>query len=386
MKTPEQMLAEVRAVEDWIAEEFEYRGPIIADSEQRSMAQEMLKVSNGKNTCIFDDQGNPSIMVKLPQMLLSDLHDEWPEQLHPAFVVNDKPAQIYISKYQNIVVGSGDDARPISLRRKDPRTYIDFDTAFSVCKQKGEGWHLMTNAEWAAIALWCKKNSFQPRGNNYYGKDISRTDEQGETSYIYSDDRKGRVYTGTGPLGWSHDGSPFGIWDLNGNIWEWVHGLRLRDGKIWIIDDNDFTAQNVEGDTTGWIDTGVYIDNTTAGDAQEDSHDVGGDPIFGSTLEHPMYTGTNNGDFGYSSIKYQDLATKSGFSVPDILKWLAIFPAESDGYGDDSVWVRNYGERLPRRGGNWYAGSSAGVFYLDLLSRRTHSDGTGGFRSAFVSL
>ena len=40
-------------------------------------------------------------------------------------------------------------------------------------------------------------------------------------------------------MGWSHDGTPFGIWDLNGNVWEWVGELRIVDGEIQVIPDND---------------------------------------------------------------------------------------------------------------------------------------------------
>ena len=36
----------------------------------------------------------------------------------------------------------------------------------------------MTKAEWAAIMLWCKKNGFQPWGNNNYGKDSRETLQQ----------------------------------------------------------------------------------------------------------------------------------------------------------------------------------------------------------------
>ena len=88
---------------------------------------------------------------------------------HPAFIVNGstKP-EVLISKYQNIVVGSGVDARAASLKYRDPRVNIDFDTALTACAQKGEGWHLLTNSEWAAVALLCKKQGFMPRGNNQF--------------------------------------------------------------------------------------------------------------------------------------------------------------------------------------------------------------------------
>lgn len=40
---------------------------------------------------------------------------------------------------------------------------------------KGAGWHEISNAEWAAVALWCHKHGCEPKGNNNYGKDSSET-------------------------------------------------------------------------------------------------------------------------------------------------------------------------------------------------------------------
>jgi formylglycine-generating enzyme len=342
--------------------------------------------TGGKNTVIYDDKGYPSIMVAIPKFYLDDVIDGAPHEVHPAFKVNGVVKDvIYISKYQNVVHGG----RAYSLPMQDPQDYVNFNDAMQYCNSKGEGWHLMTNAEWAALALWAKKNGTMPRGNNNYGQDESAPQEKGVETYGGGDPYKTyRVATGSGPASWSHNGTNEGVFDLNGNVHEWVHGLRLINGKIWIIDDNDFTIQNAEGDTTGWTDTGTYIDNTTAGDAQEDGHSVGGSLIFGDTLDNPMYTTdpTSNEHYGYNTTDFEALTAKAEFTVPDILKWLALFPAEASGYLSDNLYVRNYGERLPFRGGGWYRGANAGVFPLYLGYPRSSSGSDVGFRSAFVSL
>ena len=343
--------------------------------------------SGGKNTVLYDDKGYPSVMVAIPKFYLDDVIPGAPHELHPAFKVSGAVKDvIYISKYQNVV----HDGRAYSLPMQDPRTSINFNTAMQYCTAKGSGWHLMTNAEWAAIALWAKKNGTMPRGNNSFGKDTSTPHEKGVVTYTYNSEGTiydGRVATGSGPAPWSHDGTNEGVFDLNGNVWEWVHGLKLVNGKIWLIDDNDFSVQNIEGDTTGWTDSATYIDNTSAGDTIETSHDVGGELILGATLDNPMYTpdpATNN-HWGYSATSFEAVTAKPGFTVPDLLKWLAIFPDEP-AYQSDVMYARNYGERLPLRGGDWIDGAGAGVFALNLdLARSVLGPGT-GFRSAFVNL
>jgi hypothetical protein len=49
-----------------------------------------------------------------------------------------------------------------------------------------------------------------------------------------------------------------------------------------------------------------------------------------------------------------------------------------------AIWVRNYGERVPLRGGSWHYASLAGMAALTLHSRRSNSYGDIGFRPAFV--
>lgn len=51
-----------------------------------------------------------------------------------------------------------------------------------------------------------------PHGNTDWGKDYYHKDEQGKVSNF------GRTYTGTGPVTWNHDHTPYGVSDLNGNV------------------------------------------------------------------------------------------------------------------------------------------------------------------------
>ena len=106
--------------------------------------------SGGKNTVIRDKNGNPSVMVVVPKFRLEDIDSSLGTGVHPAFLVHGKEVpEIYYPKFQNIVVnGCG-----VSQPGVDPAVNVSFDQARAYAMAKGPGWHLSSNAEWAALAL-----------------------------------------------------------------------------------------------------------------------------------------------------------------------------------------------------------------------------------------
>lgn len=350
-------------------------------------------LGGSSNKVIYDDIGMPSIMVRFAKGNISDVIDGGSENTHHAFSVNGvEKSGFWLSKYQNVILKN----RAYSLPLQDPQTVINFDNSRIACEAKGNGWHLTTNAEWAWIALQCRKNGFMPRGNNNYGADHSRPDEKGIVTYTYADGeqtRNGRVATGSGPKSWAHNNDASGVWDLNGNVYEWNGGYRTVNGEIQIIPYNNAADKNNSqgADSTLWkaiLPDGTLVDPGTPGTLKWDYVDgtpSSGTSAYGFRLNTKLVNTVDN-DAAYGSNSFAALTAAEGVTVPEVMKALALFPADSNPHGSDSIYMRNRGERLASRGGYWNDTSHAGVFYLRGLYARTIAYASVGFRSAFVEL
>lgn len=347
-----------------------------------------LKAVCPNNELLYDDKGMPSVMVKIPKQTYAQLGLGSSTDTHPAWIVDgvEKDA-IYISKFQNIM----QNGRAYSLPGQEPKTSISFDGALEACTAKGAGWHLMTRAEWAAIALWCKANSTQPLGNNNSGKDASETIYKAIPATVGSDGQTNKVMTGTGPLTWSHDGTPSGIFDLNGNVNEWLGGIRTVYGELQVLVNNNAanrahlqTAASAEWKAIKASD-GTLI--TPSGNGRT----TGSIRATWST-NHWEWTGAVPADdTTYRGCLLENVTCAAAISdaAKALLQALGVFKYDSTAgaYNGDFLYMDvTQAERSFAAGGNWSHGANAGVFYLYGNNGRTVTNSGVGFRSAFVDL
>lgn len=341
--------------------------------------------SGGRNTVVFDDQGLPSVMVRIPAFSVEDVDADLGTGSHPAFLVDTAQiSHVMVGMYQAYVHNN----RAYSLPYKDPTASISFDNSLLRCGDKGPGWHLMTNAEWAAIAMLSHAlGADAAHGNTYYGRDYSSKTELGlRQDDILPGTASGtaRTLTGSGPASWRHDGTLAGVSDLVGNVWEWVGGMRLVDGEIQVLADNDAALDRTgaahhasTGDWQAILEDGSLVAPGTTDTLKYDASGAtgSGNPVLSNTV-----TSQSDGTTAASQ-SYKDLT--ASVTPPDIVKVLGLFPHEID-MNRGILSMRNIDERLPLRGGHWAHAAAAGLFALHLHNARSYLYTAIGFRPAYI--
>lgn len=339
-------------------EDGQQSSPLIVVPDPLRMAVEAQ--TGGRMTVLYDDNDFPNYMHVLPRFRYEDLgfSTEMGTGTATAFLVGGTAkSEIFVSAYPA-------DTNVASLPFRDPQINVDYDSAVSQCTGKGTGWHLFTAHEWAAIAMWCMANGFEPRGNTDNGRAHDGTHEvgvrqDGDTYPPGDSNGSARTLTGSGPSAWRHTDDPVGIADLVGTVWEWIHLLKIVDGEFFSPSDNEYDL--AEG---SWPTLSRFVSNSNTDPELRDSIDSSGtsDGVTWSNLSTTPNTGT--------------------YTTSELMKRLLIEPASVLPQG--RLVVRDFDERLPYRGGAWGSGSNAGLASLNLSLGRSITSKSIGFRPCYV--
>ena len=339
-------------------------GATILDAERYALE----RATGGRQTIIRDSAGNANAMFVLPRFSYADLGmtaDMGTGDVTAFdFGSGSIKSEIFIGAY--LASGSG----AVSAPRQDPRASLDHTAARNACSAKGAGWHLMTAHEWAAIALWCMANGYEPIGNTNWGRSHAKTWMVGDRADNRAPgDAAGNARTQTGSMGSeaTHTRTLGGIADLVGNVWEWQDGLLLQDGRFKI------SAYNTQAEVD-WAFADAFLDASTP---------TGGSAILSNAVNNRLGAIGDNANAGNSANVEWRAMTKSGSYVSNqAMKRLLLEPANALPQG--RIYMRNFGERLPSRGGNWDYGAYAGLAALFLNASRAYTSTHVGFRPAFA--
>jgi hypothetical protein len=308
-------------------------------------------MNNTKESIVlkYDNMGIPSIMLKVENTAPT------PEEADRMFFVRGvEYDSIYLSKYINCIRNG----RAYSLPAVDPAAIVSMDDAIKACRAKGEGWHVLTWAEWRYIV----RNTIPGiHGNTERGKY-----HMIETECGIKASNGGRTLTGSGPDSWFHNGvKETGIADVVGLVWKIITGIRLKNGIFQYMKDNDAAHPDADlsEDSSEFLE--VLVDDR---------------PVKIGKTENGLSITTGDVS-GWNAVRKKDVCVDLE-EIPQILKDLGII---TKGMEKSEEWFAadaELDEAVCFVSGGYRHTSSAGPGALGLSSERSGVSTSIGFFSA----
>lgn len=319
---------------------------------------------------VRDKNNNPNIMRRYEKCLHREVDPSIEgDAVHPMFIIRGKEVDaIYLPEYLSCMI----DGIPYSLPMQPPATMMDFDSVVECHRRKGDGWHCMTAVEWQFIAdlirLRESAGAESMRGNTSFGCSHLAMGEKG----IHPEGRNTITLTGSGPESWFLYDNKEGIADFVGNVWKYIAGIRLVNGRYQYIKDNDAAAPDCDlsMDSKEWLD--VLID---------------GKPLKVSVEDDEVTILATNEETGkeYGGDEWQNVGIDID-PIPDFVKALGIIPARHEGNREYFYADAEESECVPLRGGSYYNTSGGGSSALSLGGLRSNVYGNVGFFSAYYKV
>ena len=390
---------------------------LVPTAEDKVMIQlwgeELFRMSEGKNQVLFDKAGRVHIMVNFyadskarldylsQSNTLFNSGDAGLSSVHPAFIVNNAPIRGFrLDKYQWPRVNGKNYCA--SLYGLPPAwssggATMSYDGMHSAVDTvngaatdpDGIKMHVQTRAEFSYLALLSAVKAFQCRGNTSSGKAHDKTSEAGTPcGYMYNG-KPIHTATGTGPITWYSDGTPWGVADLVGNVTEWASGYKMNEGEMYFMPNNDaadtVASEHAIGGSKwkGLLSDGSFVAPGTdltmkydytadPGTSGEKTFELTDTLRFKQTVEDP-----------YGAVTLASLTAHEGLTVPTYLRLMMLFPLLT-GTPKGRAYMRNYTVRASRVGGYWDRSSSAGFGYSYGSNTPSSSGNLIGGRSASI--
>lgn len=351
-----------------------------------SLRQSVEAASGGLQTVLYTAKGQPTFMNVIEKFDLSTI-DSSLAGTHPAFIIDGvEKDKIFVGTY-GATLKNGE---LLSLPNTEPSSVTSsYAAMIAAAKSNGAGHHVMTNTEWAAVALLTVKDSNASKliGNNYYGRSTGdatqfgrRVDGLSATAGITTGNPK--ILSGSGPVRFRHNQRYNGISDLVGNLQEFYTGFRLVNSEIQVIENNNAASGDALSTSALWraihAQTGELLVpdglGTTANSVRIASSGTAANTLV--ILSFASFWSMANPS-----------ATPVSTAALNKLKALGLFPVGSSSsvVGGGFFGFSTNGTSYPVHGGSYREGVATGLFHVNTSYPFSSTGSDIGTRTAYYT-